>query len=40
MHSKELGSYEQAEYEVLKKRLADARTAKAAESKTTPKALK
>ena len=40
MHSKELGTYEQAEYEALKKRLADARTAKAAESKTTPKAPK
>ncbi|MCP4629780.1 MAG: hypothetical protein GY850_40675 [bacterium] len=40
MHSKELGTYEQAEYEALKKRLADARTAKASESKTTPKAPK
>ena len=37
MHSKELGTYEQAEYEALKKRLADARTAKASESKKTPK---
>jgi hypothetical protein len=40
MHSKELGTYEQAEYETLKKRLADARTAKASDSKTTPKATK
>jgi hypothetical protein len=40
MHSKELGTYEQTEYEALKKRLADARTAKASESKTTPKAPK
>jgi hypothetical protein len=40
MHSKELGTYEQAEYEAFKKRLADARTAKAAESKNTPKAPK
>ena len=40
MHSKELGTYEQAEYEALKKRLADARTAKASELKTTPKAPK
>jgi hypothetical protein len=40
MHSKELGTYEQAEYEALKKRLADARTAKASESKKKPKASK
>ena len=37
MHSKELGTYEQEEYEALKKRLTDARTAKAAESKATQK---
>ena len=30
MHSKELGTYDQAEYEVFQKRLADARAAKAA----------
>ena len=40
MHSKELGTYEQVEYETLKKRLAEARTAKASEAKTTPKAPK
>ena len=40
MHSKELGTYEQAEYEALKERLADAKTAKASESKTTPQAPK
>jgi hypothetical protein len=34
MHSKELGTYEQAEYEELKKRLTDARSAKASEAKT------
>lgn len=33
MHAKELGSYEQAEYEDLKKRLSEARTAKASEAK-------
>jgi hypothetical protein len=30
MHSKELGTYDQAEYEVFKKKLADAKAAKAA----------
>ena len=35
MHSKELGTYEQAEYEALKKTLSDARTAKASEAKNT-----
>jgi hypothetical protein len=29
MHSKELGTYDQAEYEVFNKELADARAAKA-----------
>jgi hypothetical protein len=29
MHSKELGTYDQAEYEVFKKELEDARAAKA-----------
>jgi len=37
MHSKELGTYDQAEYEALKKRLAEARAAKAAEAKTAEK---
>ncbi len=37
MHSKELGTYDQAEYEALKKTLTDARTAKASEAKTTEK---
>ena len=37
MHSKELGTYEQADYEELKKRLTDARTAKASEAKTGEK---
>lgn len=37
MHSKELGTYDQAEYEALKKALSDARTAKASEVKTTGK---
>ena len=37
MHSKELGTYEQEEYEALKKRLTEAGTAKAAESKATQK---
>ena len=32
MHSKELGTYDQAEYEALKKTMADARTAKASRS--------
>ena len=34
MHSKELGTYKQEDYEELKKRLADARSAKASETKT------
>ena len=38
MHSKELGTYEQAEYEALKKTLTDARTAKASEAKTAMEA--
>jgi len=38
MHSKELGTYDQAEYEALKKTLTDARTAKASEAKTAEKA--
>ena len=33
MHAKELGTYEQAEYEELKKRLTEARTVKASEAK-------
>ena len=37
MHSKELGTYDQAEYEALKKTLTDARTAKASEAKPTEK---
>jgi len=37
MHSKELGTYDQAQYEALKKRLTEARTAKASEAKTTEK---
>ena len=35
MHSKELGTYDQAEYEALKKTLTDAKTAKASEAKPT-----
>ena len=38
MHSKELGTYDQAEYEALKKKLADARTAKASRSKAAENA--
>ncbi len=34
MHAKELGSYERAEYEALKRRLTEARTVKASEAKT------
>ena len=34
MHSKELGTYDQGDYEELKKRLTDARTAKASEAGT------
>jgi hypothetical protein len=37
MHSKELGTYDQTEYEALKKRLTDARTAKASGAKPTEK---
>jgi len=37
MHSKELGTYDQAEYEALKKTLTDARAAKSSEAKTTEK---
>jgi hypothetical protein len=37
MHSKELGTYDQAEYEALKKTLAEARTAKASGARTTEK---
>lgn len=37
MHSKELGTYDQAGYEALKKTLTDARTAKASEAKPTGK---
>jgi hypothetical protein len=33
MHSKELGTYDQAQYEALKKKLTDARTGRAAERK-------
>jgi len=35
MHSKELGTYSQTEYEALKKTLTDAKTAKASETKPT-----
>lgn len=35
MHSKELGTYDQAEYEALKKTLAEAKTAKASETKNS-----
>jgi len=35
MHSKELGTYSQTEYEALKKTLTDAKTAKASEAKPT-----
>jgi hypothetical protein len=38
MHSKELGTYDQAGYEVLKKTLTDAKTAKTSKAKTTKKA--
>ena len=38
MHSKELGTYDQAEYDALKKTLADARAAKASRSKATENA--
>ena len=34
MHAKELGSYEQSDYEALKQRLTEARTVKASEAKT------
>ncbi len=37
MHSKELGTYDQAGYEVLKKTLTDAKTAKTSKAKTTKK---
>jgi hypothetical protein len=37
MHAKELGTYDQAEYEALKKRLTDARSAKASGAKPTEK---
>ncbi len=37
MHAKELGTYEQAEYEDLKKRLTEARTVKASETKPEEK---
>ena len=37
MHSKELGTYSQTEYEALKKTLTDAKTAKSSEAKTTGK---
>ena len=37
MHSKELGTYDQTEYEALKKTLTDARTAKTSEAKTSEK---
>ncbi len=40
MHSKELGTYDQAGYEAFKKTLTDARTAKASEAKTTKKTQK
>jgi hypothetical protein len=38
MHSKELGTYDQAEYEALKKTLTDAKTAKASGAKDSGKA--
>ena len=38
MHSKELGTYDQAEYEALKKTLADAKSAKASAAKANGKA--
>ncbi len=38
MHSKELGTYDQAEYETHKKTLTDAKAAKASKAKTTEKA--
>ena len=38
IHSKELGTYDQTEYEALKKTLADAKAAKASAEKTTEKA--
>ena len=38
MHSKELGTYDQAEYEALKKRLTDAKAAKASGTKVVEKA--
>ncbi len=38
MHSKELGTYDQADYEALKKTLADAKTAKASRSKAAENA--
>ena len=38
MHSKELGTYDQAEYEAYKKTLTDAKTAKAARSKAAKNA--
>jgi hypothetical protein len=37
MHSKELGTYDQTEYEALKKTLTDAKTAKSSEAKATGK---
>ena len=37
MHAKELGAYEQAEYDALKKRLTEARRVKASKAKTTEK---
>jgi len=37
MHSKELGTYDQAEYEALKKTLADAKTAKASRANPAEK---
>ncbi len=37
MHSKELGTYDQAGYEALKKKMTDAKAAKAAKAKTTKK---
>jgi hypothetical protein len=37
MHSKELGTYDQTEYEALKKTLTEARTAKASKAKATEK---
>jgi hypothetical protein len=38
MHSKELGTYDQAEYEALKKTMADSKTAKASRSKAAKNA--